>query len=374
MQTAIPCIFMRGGTSRGPYFHRADLPQDETTLAGVLIAAMGAGHPLQIDGIGGGAAVTSKVAMLSRSGHEWAEIDYFFAQVSVERRLVDFSPSCGNILAGVGPFAIETGLVAAHDGETAVRIRNTNTGALIEALVRTPGGRVTYEGDAEIAGVPGSAAPIVLNFMDVIGSKCGALFPTGARRETIQDVEVTCIDVAMPMVIARAVDFGLTGYETKAEIDADAALFARLEAVRREAGRRMGLGDVADKVVPKFGLLAGPRDSGHVTSRYFVPDKCHPAHAVTGAVCVGSCVLSPGTVADGLARPAGGRRVPIRIEHPSGFIDVQFEGEFGPGETFVLQKAGVVRTARKLMTGELYVPRSVWAGRAAAEAAAADAA
>jgi 4-oxalomesaconate tautomerase len=286
MQTAIPCTFMRGGTSRGPFFRRADLPADEATLAQVLIAAMGAGHPLQIDGIGGGATVTSKVAMVSRSEHEWAEIDYLFAQVFVEQRLVDFSPTCGNMLSGVGPFAIEEGLVRAEDGETKVKIRSVNTGALIEAVVQTPGGKVTYDGTAAIDGVPGTAAPVVRNFRVVVGSKSGALFPTGACRDVIDGVEVTCIDVAMPMAIARAADFGLTGCETKAELDANPAFFARMEAVRREAGRRMGLGDVADKVVPKFGLLAAPRADGHVTSRYFVPDKCHPSHAVTGAVCV----------------------------------------------------------------------------------------
>lgn len=368
MQTAIPCVFMRGGTSRGPYFHRADLPEDEATLAQVLIAAMGAGHPLQIDGLGGGAIVTSKVAMISRSDHEWAEIDYFFAQVLVEKRLVDFSPTCGNILSGVGPFAIEAGLVEARDGETPVRIRNTNTGALIEAVVQTPGGLVTYEGSAEIDGVPGQAAPVVLNFMEVIGSKTGALFPTGNRVDRFDGVEVTCIDVAMPMAIARAADFGLTGYETRAELDANAAFFARMEAVRRQAGAAMGLGDVADKVVPKFAVVAAPRQTGTVASRYFVPDKCHPSHAVSGAICVGSCALAPGTVAEGIARPASGSDVPVRIEHPSGFIDVRFEGAFGPGETFVLDKAGLIRTARKLMAGEVYVPRSVWAGRSAAEA------
>lgn len=359
MQTAIPCIFMRGGTSRGPYFHRSDLPENREELAEVLIAAMGAGHPLQIDGIGGGASVTSKVAMLSRSDHDWAQVDYFFAQVSVGERSVDFAPSCGNILSGVGPFAIEQGLVEAQDGETRVRIHNTNTGALIEAIVQTPGGRVNYEGDTRIDGVPGTAAPIVLNFMDVIGSKTGKLFPTGNAVDTVDGIALTCIDVAVPMVIARAADFGLSGYETREELDADTAFFARMEAIRREAGERMGLGDVSNKVVPKFAILAAPRAGGSIAARYFVPTACHPSYAVTGAIATGSCLLAPGTVAEGLARTASGATVPVTIEHPSGSIDVQFEGRFGDGP-FALDKAGAVRTARKIWAGELYVPQRVW--------------
>lgn len=361
MQTAIPCLFLRGGTSRGPYFRRHDLPGREDLLAEVLIAAMGAGHPLQIDGVGGGATVTSKVAMLSPSAHGRADVDFFFAQVAVAERLVDFSPSCGNILVGVGPAAIEMGIVAARDGETPVRIHSTNTGALTEALVQTPGGRVEYEGGAAIDGVPGTAAPVVLNFMDVIGSKTGALFPTGRRREMIDGVEVTCIDVAMPMVIARAADFGLTGYESRAELDANRAFFERMEPIRRIAGERMGLGDVSRKVVPKFGLLAPPRAGGAVSSRYFVPDSCHPSHAVTGAICVGSCLLSPGTVADGIALPPPpGPVAVVRVEHVAGVIEVRFEGRFGGADGFMLEKAGVIRTARKIWAGELYVPAWVW--------------
>ncbi|ESR25524.1 4-oxalomesaconate tautomerase [Lutibaculum baratangense] len=359
MHTAIPCLFMRGGTSRGPYMNRADLPEDEATLTEVLATIMGSGHPLEIDGVGGGAAVTSKLAMISPSEHEWADVDYFFAQVMIAERGVDYSPSCGNILSGVGPYAIETGLVPAQDGETTVKIRNTNTGALIEAVVKTPGGEVLYEGDAAIDGVPGTAAPIVLNFMDVIGSKTGKLFPTGNPRDLIDGIEVTCIDVAMPMAIARAEDFGLTGYETKQELDENKAFFERMEPIRRVAGAMMGLGDVSKKVVPKFGLLAKPRAGGAITSRYFVPETCHPSHAVTGAICVGSCVLSPGTVAEGLAAFEPGPTVPIKIEHPMGAIDVQFEGSFGTGD-FELRKAGVIRTARKIWKGELYVPKSTW--------------
>lgn len=257
---------MRGGTSHGPYFLAKDLPAERDAIAKVLIAAMGAGSPLQVDGIGGGRPTTSKVAILSPSEHEWAEVDYLFAQVHAEKAEVDFSPSCGNMLAGVGPAAIERGLIAASEGTTAVRIRNVNTEALIEAIIETPGGVVNYQGDARIDGVPGSAAPVILNFMNVIGSKTGKLFPTGQSIDTINGVEVTCIDVAMPMVIARAEDFGISGYEDRETIDANTALFEKIEAVRLVAGKKMGMGDVSASVTPKFGLLSPAREGGNSTA------------------------------------------------------------------------------------------------------------
>jgi len=358
-QSSIPCLFMRGGTSRGPYLNRSDLPADQDTLARVLVAAVGAGHPINIDGIGGGVAVTTKVAMLSPSDHEWADVDYFFAQVAVDRELVDFSPSCGNILSGVGPAAIEMGLVEATGNETRVRIRATNTGALTEAVVQTPDGAVEYEGSARIDGVPGTAAPIVLNFMEVIGSKTGRLFPTGNSIDVIDGIEITCIDVAVPMAIARADSFGLTGYESKAEIDENRGFYARMEPIRREAGKRMGLGDVSDKVVPKFGLIAPPRQGGTAAARYFMPWDCHPSMAVTGSICIGSCLMAPGTVAEGITSPPTEIPAPVRIEHPSGAIDVLMDFTV-EGGAFDLRSAGLLRTARKLMAGELFVPASIW--------------
>lgn len=358
-QTAIPFLFLRGGTSRGPYFRREDLPQDRETLSAVLVAALGSGHPLNIDGIGGGAAVTTKVAMLSRSADDWAEIDYFFAQVSVIDRLVDYAPTCGNILSGVGPAAIEMRLIAAQDGETRVRIRAVNTGARIEAIVRTPGGVVEYAGDTAIDGAPGTAAPVFLNFMDTVGSGTGALFATGRTREAIDGIEVTCIDVAMPMVIARAEAFGLSGYESAAELDANRAFYARMEPIRLEAGRRMGLGDVAKSVTPKFGLLAPARAGGTISARYFMPWNAHPSMAVTGAQCLAACALHPGTVAEGMAAIPDERPAPVRIEHASGAIDVAVDCTLGP-EGFALHSAGLVRTARLLAKGELYVPQAVW--------------
>lgn len=350
---------MRGGTSRGPYMRKDDLPEDRDKLAEVLIAALGSGHPLNIDGIGGGAAVTTKVAILSKSDDAWADVDYFFAQVSVEDKLVDFKPTCGNILSGVGPAAIEMGLVPIGGETTRVRIRAVNTGAKVEAIVESPDGHVEYEGDAAIDGVPGTAAPVLLNFMDVVGSSTGSLLPTGYPVDVIDDVEVTCIDVAMPMVIARADSFGLTGYESREELDANRAFFERMEPIRIEAGKRMGLGDVTKSVMPKFGVLSRPREGGAINARYFMPWTTHPSMAVTGSQCIASCVLTPGTVANGLGKIPNGNPAVMEIEHPSGKIVVTVDYE-NSSAGFSLNSAGLLRTARLLAKGELMVPGSVW--------------
>lgn len=360
-QTGIPFVFMRGGTSRGPYFNRADLPEDRETLAEVLIAALGAGHPINIDGLGGGVAVTTKVAMLSPSEDDWADVDYFFAQVSVDERLVDFKPTCGNILSGVGPAAIEMGLVAPTGDETEIRIRAVNTGARVLARVQTPGGALRYDGDTAIAGVPGTAAPIALSFMGVVGSSTGAFLPTGNLRDSFDDIEVTCMDVAMPMVIARAEDFGLSGHETVQELDENREFFARMEAVRLQAGAAMGMGDVSKSVTPKFGLLAPARDGGTIATRYFMPWTTHPSMAVTGSQCLASCALTPGTVADGLLERPAESPANVVLEHASGTIEVLVD--FDMTDQFTLNSAGLLRTARKLADGQVYVPASVWKGR-----------
>ena len=360
-QTAIPFLFMRGGTSRGPYFRREHLPQDRETLSEVLMAVVGAGHPMTIDGLGGGAVVTTKVAMLSKSQDDWADIDYFFAQIGVAERLVDYRPTCGNILIGVGPAAIEMGLIAPQGDTTTVRIRAVNTGARVEAEVQTPGGAVRYDGEASIDGVPGTAAPIGLRFRDVIGSVTGKFLPTGALREEIDGIAVTCMDVTMPMMIARADSFGLTGYETREELDANKALLERMEAIRLDAGRRMGMGDVAQSVTPKVGLLAPAREGATVAARYFTPWACHPTLAVSGSQCIAACTLTPGTVAEGLAVPPTGSPVTVSIEHPQGKIDVLMDYGTGPGG-FTVHSAGLIRTARKIAAGEVFVPGGVWTG------------
>ncbi|MGQ7792602.1 4-oxalomesaconate tautomerase [Faunimonas sp. B44] len=368
IQTAIPCMIFRGGTSKGPYFRSSDLPQDAETRDRVLLAAMGSPDARQIDGIGGADTLTSKVAIVGPSERPDADVDYLFAQVSVDKPIVDVAPSCGNILSGVGPFAIETGMVKAEDGETRVVIYNVNTKSRIEAVVQTPGGMVRYDGDARIDGVPGTAAPIRLNFMDIVGSKTGSLLATGNATDVIDGTEVTLIDVSVPMMMVRAADLGKTGYESPAELDGDRAFFARLEALRREAGRMMGLGDVADMVVPKAAILAAPKAGGAIAARYFVPHKAHAAMAVTGGLCIASCAVLRGSVADGLANVPPGDDREILIEHPSGVFDVALVTR-GEGPNMEVVSGGAIRTARKLMSGEIFVPGAIWNNRRMAEAA-----
>ncbi|WP_406873905.1 4-oxalomesaconate tautomerase [Aminobacter sp. P9b] len=354
-QHAIPCILMRGGTSKGPYFKMQDIPQDPDVRARVLLAAMGSPDIRQIDGIGGADTLTSKVAMVGPSDREGVDVDYLFAQVSVDKAIVDTSPSCGNMLSGVGPFAIEMGMVSVNGEKTSVVIYDINTQSRIEAIVETPDGVVNYEGNGRIDGVPGTAAEIRLNFMDIVGSKTATLLPTGKPVEVIDGVKATLIDVAVPMMIVRAADLGKTGYESAAELDADKDFFARMEAMRMEAGRRMGLGDVTGKVVPKMAMLAAPREGGSVAARYFVPHKTHAAFAVTGGLCVSSCVLVPGTVAAGIANRPEGDDCTVIIEHPTGLIDVAMTTR-PDGNSVEIISGGVVRTARKLMEGTVFVP------------------
>jgi 4-oxalomesaconate tautomerase len=358
--TGIPCIFMRGGTSRGPYFRAEDLPADTATRDRVLLAAMGSPDLRQIDGLGGADTLTSKVAIVSKSTRPGVDVDFLFAQVDIGKPIVDTSPSCGNMLAGVAPFALESGMIPAQDGETRVMIYNVNTEARIEAIVQTPGRAVSYAGDARIDGVPGTAAPIVLNFMDVVGSVAGKMLPTGNERDTIDGIDVTCIDVAMPMILLRAKDLGLTGYEGRAEINPNKALFGRIEPIRLEAGRRMGFGDCSEKVIPKVGLLSPPREGGTIASRYLTPHALHAAHAVTGAVCVSTACALEGTIAHELATPDDSNPRTIWIEHPSGQVDVRLQttGK-GPDMEVV---AGTLRTARPIMRGEVLVPRRVFEG------------
>jgi 4-oxalomesaconate tautomerase len=361
-QHEIPFLFMRGGTSRGPYFNSADLPENRDDITRILLRVIGAGHPLNIDGIGGGNQVTNKVAILSRSNNKETDIDYLFAQVSVADQLVDFKPTCGNILSGVGPAAIEMGLMPASDVETTVRIKLVNTGAVVEARVQTPGGVVRYDGNTAIDGVPGTAARIDLQFMDVVGSATGKLLPTGNLRDKFNDVEVTCMDVAMPMVIARADAFGLSGHETIQQLEGNTDFMSRMEIIRLAAGVAMGMGDVSNSVTPKFAIFAPAKSGGTIAARYFMPWQPHPTMAVTGAQCLASCAVMAGSIADGLLLRPKVSPATISIEHPSGTIDVIVDynsddqiDDMGTVGGFALRSAGLVRTARKLAAGNLFI-------------------
>ncbi len=359
MQTEIPFLFLRGGTSRGLYFRALDLPSDRATLSRVLRAALGSGHPLNIDGLGGGASVTTKVAILSRGAED---ISFFFAQVDPMRAEVDYKPSCFNILSGVGPAALEMRLWPANMGQTRVPIHAVNTGAQVEAVVQTPDGRVTYDGAQAIDGVPGTAAPVALTFRGIAGSSCGAMLPTGRARELIDGVEVTLLDVAMPMMIARAADLGLTGGESVAEIDANTPLLARIEAMRLEAGRRMmGGADVSASVTPKIGLISAPVAGGNLRARYLTPWAGHPSMAVSGAQCLSACAVLPGSVAEGLAVLPASSPAQMQIEHPMGLLPVLLDFTRNGGGVMI-HGAGILRTARLLARGVVMVPKGVWAG------------
>jgi 4-oxalomesaconate tautomerase len=361
MLTGIPCTLMRGGTSKGLYFHAADLPADRELRDRVLLAAMGSPDVRQIDGIGGAHPLTSKVAVISRSSMAGADVDYLFLQVVVDKPVVSDSQNCGNLLAGVGPWAIENGLVPVAGPSTAVRIHMVNTGSLAVAHVRTPQGGVEYEGDARIDGVPGSAAPIALEFLDVAGSSCGALLPTGSVTDELDGIELTCIDNGMPVIVVRAADLGVTGAETPAQLEANTALAAKVEAIRLAMGPRMKLGDVARKTVPKICLVGAPRHGGTIATVTFIPHRVHEAIGVLGAVSVATACVIPGSVAAKVARSPGDKARQIEVEHPSGFFTVDMDVELG--ELIVVRSARLLRTARKLMRGEVFVPGATWSGK-----------
>ncbi|PTM36899.1 4-oxalomesaconate tautomerase [Enterobacter cloacae] len=353
----IPCVLMRGGTSKGPVILASDLPPETEARDAVLLSLMGAGHELEIDGIGGGSPQTSKVAIVSPSNSPDADVDYLFAQVMVNERRVDTTPNCGNMLCAVGPFAIEKGLVKAQSPVTTVRIRNLNTGTLVDAEVQTPDYRVEYEGDTQIDGVPGTAAPIGLTFLNSAGSKTGKLLPTDSVTDVFDGIEVTCIDMAMPMVLIEASALGKTGGESPAELDADREFKERLESVRRQAGTAMGLGDVSNKVIPKPVLLSRACKGGTLQVRYFMPHTCHKSLAITGSIGISTATLIEGSVACKIIadRPKGLFTNIIDIEHPSGKISVSLLRE---GDKIENTRAAVIRTTRKLFEGVVCVPEN----------------
>lgn len=357
-QTFLPCVLMRGGTSKAACFLASDLPTDVATRDLVLLAVMGSPDARQIDGIGGADPLTSKVAIISASTRPDADVDYLFAQVNVDKAAVDYGQNCGNILAAVGPFAIEKGLVAIQGAVTRVRIFMVNTGQIAEAQVATPDGAVEYEGDARIDGVPGFAAEQVLNFQNIAGSSCGALLPTGNARDCFDNIEVTCIDNGMPVVLIRAADLRRSGLETREQLDNDDELKARLESIRLQAGPRMNLGEVAQRTVPKMTLIAAPTQGGTVATRTFIPHRCHASIGVLGAVSVATACLIPGSVAEGLAEVSDARQQRLAVEHPTGEFSVMLTRD-AAGNVI---NSGLIRTARLLFEGRVAIPGSLWSG------------
>lgn len=345
-----PVMWMRGGTSKGGYFLKGDLPADTAARDAFLLRAMGSPDRLQIDGMGGADPLTSKVAVVSKSQRPGMDVDYLFLQVFVDQAIVSDAQNCGNILAGVGPFAIERGLVAAADGETRVTIFMENTGQIAVATVCTPGGAVSYAGDARIDGVPGSHAPVPLEFRDTAGSSCGALLPTGHAVDVVEGVPVTLIDNGMPCVVLQAADLGITGYEDRDWLDGNAALKERIEAIRLAVGERMNLGDVQGKSVPKMMLVAPPRSGGAITVRSFIPHRAHATIGVLGAVSVATACLIPGSPAAAVASIPPGARKLLSVEHPTGEMSCVLETD----DSGAVVSAALLRTARKLMDGTLF--------------------
>lgn len=353
---AVPCMLMRGGTSRGPFFVEADLPADPAQRDRLLLAAMGSPDPRQIDGLGGAHPLTSKVGIVRRSGTPGVDLDFLFAQLQPSGDTVDVTPNCGNMLAAVLPFALERGLFPIGDGTTTARILTLNTGMQCDVTVPTPAGRLQYTGGARIDGVPGTAAPVSINFLDTAGSVCPSLLPSGRALDRIDvpglgTVEATLIDNGMPMVLVRAADFGITGYEGVAELNGHAVLKARLEALRLACGPLMGLGDVQAKNYPKMCLVAPAREGGAVATRCFIPHVCHDSIGVLAAVTVATACVLDGSVTQGIARVPAAAVKAVSVEHPTGEFSVELEVD---GQQ--VTRAALLRTARPIMRGEVLIP------------------
>jgi len=355
MSDGIRCMWMRGGTSKGAYFLADDLPTDTGARDRFLLGVMGSPDPRQIDGMGGADPLTSKVAVVSPSARDGVDVDYLFLQVVVDKPTVSDAQNCGNILAGVGAFAIERGLIEASDSETPVTIYMENTGQIAVARVTTPGRQVSYDGEARIDGVPGSASAVPLTFRDTAGSSCGSLLPTGNVVDVIDGIEVTCIDNGMPTVVMRAADLGIRGDESREELDADEGLKARLESIRLQVGPLMNLGDVSEKTVPKMSMVSAPTRGGAISTRTFIPHRCHASIGVLGAVSVATACAIAGSSAASLAQMPDGRSKNLQIEHPIGETTIVLEMD----DAGAAESAAILRTARKLYDGEVFAASPV---------------
>jgi 4-oxalomesaconate tautomerase len=363
----VPCILMRGGTSRGPYFLESELPSDPALRDRFLLAAMGSPDKRQIDGLGGAHPLTSKVGIVRRSETPGVDLDVLFAQLQPDKDTVDTSPNCGNMLAAVLPFALERGLLPVRQGATTARVLTLNTGMQCDVTVQTPGGRLQYTGEARIDGVPGTAAPITIDFLDTAGSVCPSLLPSGRVLDRIDvpgaapfAIEATLIDNGMPMVLVRAADLGVTGYEDVADLNANTMLKAKLEALRLAVGPVMGLGDVTNKNYPKMCLVAAPRAGGSIATRCFIPHVCHEAIGVLAAVTVATACVLGDSVTAGIASVPAGLVKTVSVEHPTGEFSVELELDKDNPQQVI--RAALLRTARPIMRGEVLVSQDIWRG------------
>ncbi|MES2262415.1 MAG: 4-oxalomesaconate tautomerase [Pseudomonadota bacterium] len=366
----LPCILMRGGTSRGPFFLESDLPSDPHIRDRILLAVMGSPDRRQIDGLGGAHPLTSKAGIVRPSTTPGVDLDFLFAQLQPDSETVDVTPNCGNMLAAVLPFALERGIFPVGAQTTTARILTLNTGMQCDVTVQTPGGKIQYGGEARIDGVPGSAAPISINFLDTAGSVCPALLPTGRALDEIKvsgagiapyAIRATLIDNGMPMVLVRATDFDLSGYESVDELNGNQQLRARLEALRLAAGPLMGLGDVGAKNYPKMCLIAPPKDGGSIATRCFIPHVCHESIGVLAAVTVATACVLDGSITQGMAAVPAGLQKTVSVEHPTGEFSVELE--LDPDDQQQVTRAALLRTARPIMRGDAMIPETIWKGQ-----------
>ena len=355
-QIKIPCMFIRGGTSRGPYFLKKDLPSDIIKRDKTLLAVMGSPDLRQIDGLGGAEPVKSKVAIIDKSKEDGIDVDYYFAQVKIDKPIVDTKPSCGNILVGVGPYAIEKGLVEAQDGETSVVVRDKNTGMKIEQIIQTPNKQVQYDGDFKIDGVPTPGSPIKLKFLNIIGSQTNKLFPSGNNLDNIDGISFTLVDCAVPMVIFKATDLGLSGNETFEELNKNKGLIEKMNNIRIKIAKEVGLGDVANSVIPKTAIVMKP-EKGNIKSRYFMPWDCHPAYAVTGSMALLAACKSKKTICSEFYNDYSDSGK-FSLEHPSGTLEIEFKIKY---ENDSIEDISVIttRNARLIMSGDVFVKKSL---------------
>ena len=350
--SSISYMLIRGGSSKGIYFNKEDLPLDINQRDELILDIVGR-DDRQIDGLGGANPLTSKVAIVSKSAKKNCDVDFAFVQVVVGENRVDSSPNCGNILAGVGAFAIENNLINVNSPTTSINVNMTNSNKVCELVLQTPNKKLTFKGDAKIDGVPGVSAPIVCNYMDTAGSSCGSLFPTGKIIDTINGIEVTCIDNGMPVVLLRADDLNISGYEACDELSSNKALRKTIEDIRLKVGHMMNLGDVSKKVVPKMTIISKPKNGGNINTRTFIPHNCHAAIGVLGAVSVASACLYENSVASGICKRDDSLVQDISVEHPSGEFSVTLTCEKN-GKELEVKKAGLLRTARILSKGIAY--------------------